>query len=896
MKRLLAIVATVWVALSVTAQTAREEIRENRFLAGSNYLDYDRQLPTKALTPAPKGYVPYYMSHYGRHGSRWLISKDSYTCVLEPLQKAKAEGKLSAKGSEVLSQLETFVSQPAPNFPALDGQWQGAQPRLGDLTTVGERQHHGIGRRMALHFPELFKIKNLPIDARSTTVNRCILSMVAECEELMAANPTARIHNDVSDALQYYLNQPWSGLVKSQGKQGREIRRTLKARISPDRLMQVLFNDPQWTRDNIKDGRLMYDLFDIATNMQSHDNAPDLYPLFTDDEVYDQWRLRNAGWYLDYGAAPQTGGVMPFSQRNLLRNIIETADTVTRPQATLRFGHEVCVMPLACLLELDSCGASISDLDRVDDVWRNYRIFPMACNIQLVFYRPKKGQGDILVKALLNERECSLPVHTTQYPYYKWSELRQYYLDKLADYDRREAAEQPADETARQYAKYYQQLPVNVGQVTRPDIPSRSLNLKDCGGVGDGVTLNTEAFRKAISQLSAQGGGRLDVPEGIWLTGPIRLESNIELHLDKNAIIYFSPDKRLYIDNGRLRGRVLPCISAEHKHDMAITGSGIIDGNGQQWRPVKRMKVSDVEWNQYKQMGGVERQKGSLWYPWEMKSGYPDIVDSPEKQEKMRNDLVRLTDCQNLLFEGVTFQNAPKFHVHPLYCENIIVDGITVRCPWNAQNGDAIDLSDCHRALIVNATVDAGDDGICLKSGHPRKGSISGVEDVVIQDNTVYHAHGGFVLGSETAAGVRRVVVRHNRFAGTDTGLRFKSGLGRGGRTEQLYISDCMMTDIKDQAIIFQCDYVDRPAGSDEKAVPTFTEEQLRWKPDFQDIHITGITCRGAGTAIQAAGIRGLQCVHDIDISNSTFIYNKVGSLIDEETAQLKLTDVKLLK
>ena len=182
MKRLTTILLCAAMALTVTAQTAREEIRANKYLSGSNYLDYNRQLPDQKLTPAPKGYVPYYMSHYGRHGSRWLISKNSYTSVTEPLNKAKKAGKLTQKGEEVLQQVEYFASLPAPNYPALDGKYQGAQPRLGDLTTVGERQHHGIGRRMAQNFPEIFKTKNVPIDARSTTVNRCILSMVAECE------------------------------------------------------------------------------------------------------------------------------------------------------------------------------------------------------------------------------------------------------------------------------------------------------------------------------------------------------------------------------------------------------------------------------------------------------------------------------------------------------------------------------------------------------------------------------------------------------------------------------------------------------------------------------------------------------------------------------------------
>ena len=137
---------------------------------------------------------------------------------------------------------------------------------------------------------------------------------------------------------------------------------------------------------------------------------------------------------------------MPFSQKNLLRNIIETADTVSQTQAALRFGHEVCVMPLACLLELDDCGIAVDDLNELDKYWRNYRIYPMACNIQLIFYKPDStpstlhsplsAQPDILVKALLNERECRLPIPTNQYPYYNWRLLRQYYLDKLDKFDR----------------------------------------------------------------------------------------------------------------------------------------------------------------------------------------------------------------------------------------------------------------------------------------------------------------------------------------------------------------------------------------------------------------------------------------------------------------------------
>ena len=417
----------------VAAQTAQEELKANRYLSGSNYLDYDRQLATEPLTPAPKGYEPFYMSHYGRHGSRWLIGENDYQTPLSILRDAHQAGKLTAEGEAVLKKLEDFHPTTIK--------------RLGELTTVGERQHHGIGSRLAKNFPEIFKAKNVPIDARSTVVIRCILSMEAECEELAAANPTARFHNDVSESFQYYLNQDWSDRLRRASRKSRGVRNEYERKYShPERLMKVLFNDQSYVYDNVRASSLMRQLFEVAANMQSHDTDIELYSLFTDDEVYDQWRIRNVGWYLEYGAAPQSDGIMPFSQLNLLRNIIETADTIvpvvaaspaTTPQATLRFGHEVCVMPLACLLELGQCGAQVEDLDKLDEVWRNYRIFPMACNIQLVFYRPKKGDGDILVKALLNEREVTLPTQPVSGPYYRWSDLRQYYLDKIQKFNDR---------------------------------------------------------------------------------------------------------------------------------------------------------------------------------------------------------------------------------------------------------------------------------------------------------------------------------------------------------------------------------------------------------------------------------------------------------------------------
>ena len=447
---------------------------------------------------------------------------------------------------------------------------------------------------------------------------------------------------------------------------------------------------------------------------------------------------------------------------------------------------------------------------------------------------------------------------------------------------------------AEDYSKHYQNIPVELKQVVSFDIPDNTVSIADFGGVGDGVALNTEAFRKAISALTKKGGGRLVVPQGVWLTGPIVLKDNIDLHIERNAIVLFSPDKSLFVDAEGKSSRCDPGIKASKRKNIAITGEGIIDGNGAQWRPVKRSKVSDTEWKRFAAIGGVERQNGALWYPWDVKAGYKNIADTPDDQEKSRQDLIRLTDCENILIEGVTVQNSPRFHVHPCNSKNIIIDGITVRCPWNAQNGDAIDLSDCHQALIVNSVVDAGDDGICMKSGKAKATAlVNGCEDILIEDNTVFHAHGGFVIGSEDITGMKRIVVRRCRFSGTDTGLRFKSGIGRGGKTEDIHISDIVMNDITDEAIVFQCDYVDRPAGSEGKKAKTSGSEFV---PEFTDIHISNVVCRGAKTAIKAKGIEGMNCIHDIEIANSTIVYTSKGADIDEATAKVKLSNVNIVE
>lgn len=432
---------------------------------------------------------------------------------------------------------------------------------------------------------------------------------------------------------------------------------------------------------------------------------------------------------------------------------------------------------------------------------------------------------------------------------------------------------------AQDYNCYYTNLPVEMEAPTLATFPDNSVTLTDFGAVGNGLELNTEAFRKAISALEKVGGGHLIVPAGIWLTGPISLKNNIDLHLERGAIIVATPDRSLHLKGSK----PTTLISASKRTNVAITGEGTIDGNGEWWRAVKRDKVSKVEWNEFKAMGGTISDDEKLWYPFDLHHS-DNIAETPEKQEKLRTHLVRFTDCNNVLVSGVTLQNAPKFHLIPTRCTNVIIDGVTVRCPWNAQNGDAIDLSSCRNVLVVNNVVDAGDDGICMKAGAGEKGVGYGpCENILIQNNTVYHAHGGFVIGSEFSGGMKNIVVRNNLFSGTETGLRFKSGVGRGGKCEGIYINNIVMTDIKDEAIVFECTYQDKAVGAKIKDDAEM-EIAAPFAPEFCDIHISNVVCRGCHTAISAKGIPNVQTIYDINISDSVFFYNKADTKIDQHS------------
>lgn len=420
MKKLSLFAFAATAALTSVAVEPNEQVMQ----WASNYYAYPyTNAPAPKLTPAPNGYKPFHIEHYGRHGSRWHIGAGMYKTPVAMLEVAERNGKLTPRGAEVLAQLKEIEVQ--------------SRGRDGELTPLGAAQHRGIAKRMIANFPEVFA-DGSHVDARSTVVIRCILSMDNELQELLAANPKLNITSDASRADMYYMNFTDADTVAKNAAKlaNKELKEFRKNHKPSNDYINILVNDPQFAKDSINTESLFWYLTKLSENAQSHYGMPAFYDLFTDEDLRQSWINDNAGWFVSMGNSKLTDNLGPFSQRRLLRNMIISSDTAiasTRPGANLRFGHEVCVLPLAVLMELDHYGDEINDLEEVADKWKNYEIFPMASNIQIIYYRPdgSTASEDVLVKVLLNEREVKLPVATATAPYYKWSDLRNYYLKKL---------------------------------------------------------------------------------------------------------------------------------------------------------------------------------------------------------------------------------------------------------------------------------------------------------------------------------------------------------------------------------------------------------------------------------------------------------------------------------
>lgn len=425
LKKATLVLATPWFAMAQSmAQTPREDFRRDTTLAASNYVAY--RGPQKSLTPAPKGYKPFYLSSYARHGSRYMIGKSAYDVPYHTLLRAKQEGVLTRKGEETLRKVALIR--------------ENAKGRDGELTPLGALQHQGIARRMMERFPEVFA-GNTNIEARSTVVIRCILSMENALQQMLRINPKLHVFHDASYHDMYYMNQDDRRLDSLKYCVGRKVvqEEFRKKHDRYDRLMRQLFSDPAWVRQNVDQRDLNWKLFEMAGAVQGTElrGKVSLYDLFNEEEIYQNWVVSNSWWQMSYGYSPYTGNEQPFSQRNLLRDIIEKADSciaLQHPGATLRFGHDTMVTPLTCLLNLNGYGEEISDPEKIAKQWFDYKITPMATNLQFVFYRNTKEAKNVLVKVLLNEDEATLPIQSDVAPYYHWNDFKSYCMEKLETY------------------------------------------------------------------------------------------------------------------------------------------------------------------------------------------------------------------------------------------------------------------------------------------------------------------------------------------------------------------------------------------------------------------------------------------------------------------------------
>ncbi|MEB2777781.1 glycoside hydrolase family 28 protein [Algoriphagus sp. D3-2-R+10] len=463
----------------------------------------------------------------------------------------------------------------------------------------------------------------------------------------------------------------------------------------------------------------------------------------------------------------------------------------------------------------------------------------------------------------------------------------------------------------------YEGIEFDMPKVKETDFPDFEKSIIEYGAVGNGIIKNSEAFKAAIEEVSSKGGGKVLVPRGVWLTGPITLLSNVNLHLEDGALILFSTDFDDYplIETSFEGLNTVRCISpinAYQVQNIAITGNGTIDGNGDAWRFVKKGKMTEGQWKTLVNSGGVLDEKGQIWFPTQASlDGYnasssfnvPDTKDRAE-MEKMKDFLrpvmVSIRESKRVLLDGPTFQNSPAWNIHPLMSEDVIIRNLNVRNPWYSQNGDGLDLESCKNVLIYNNTFDVGDDAMCFKSGKDNDGRDRGMptENVIVKNNIVYHAHGGFVVGSEMSGGVRNVHVSDCTFIGTDVGLRFKSTRGRGGIVENIWISNIHMIDIPAEAIRFNMFYSgNSPILEDDQSADDEARDEVlvpvnEETPSFQNISMKNIYVSGSGIAGFFMGLPEMK-LKNVSLENSVLEAEKGITAID--ASGLILRNVKVL-
>ena len=408
------------------AQTVLELIKQKPAYASCNYNTYPDSIKT-TLTPAPEGKKAFYISHYGRHGSRYISSRSGYDIPYMMMLHADSLDELTPTGHRVLQEMNSIM--------------RNTEDRWGELTGIGKREMENIGRRIVERFPEVL-CPGANVKAISTIVPRCIESMGSFTMKMLQVCPQLNITMQASQRTQWYMNHQDRKMRRNYLTP--EAKKALDAytatRMGNTRLMELVFKNPDIVKEFINEEDLSYYLMKMVLfqNNISYNSNKNLMDLFDAEDLYLMWQVDNVYWYLQHGACKLNGGNRPYSQRYLLRQLIADADSclrLERPGAQLRFGHETVLLPLVCLIGVNGYNLATDNLEELEEKgWWSSSVFPMASNLQFIFYRSGIKDNDVLFKVLLNEEEATLPLQTDVAPYYHWNDFRQYCLDLLDKY------------------------------------------------------------------------------------------------------------------------------------------------------------------------------------------------------------------------------------------------------------------------------------------------------------------------------------------------------------------------------------------------------------------------------------------------------------------------------
>ncbi|GAA1957609.1 glycoside hydrolase family 28 protein [Catenulispora subtropica] len=408
-----------------------------------------------------------------------------------------------------------------------------------------------------------------------------------------------------------------------------------------------------------------------------------------------------------------------------------------------------------------------------------------------------------------------------------------------------------------------------IDRVKLPRIPRRDFPITRFGAVGDGVTDNSAAIAAAVQEVSSRGGGRVVIPAGTWATGPIHLKSRTELHVSAGATLLFSTDPHAYLPTvySRWQGIELmnysPLIYAYGEHDIAVTGSGVLDG-----------QASVANWWAWKKLGDADFPV----FEATVNAGLP-VEQRDGTKYHFRPTFFEPYDCERVLIEGVTLRNSPFWHLHPTLCRDVVVRGVTVDS--TGPNTDGCDPESCDGVVIEEVSFDVGDDCIALKSGRNTDGRRLNTpcQNVVIQHCTFANGHGGITIGSEMTGGVRDVYARDLTMtsAGLQSGHRLKTNSVRGGFIENSHVYRVSVSAIGGPLLLIDFNYGEGNTGS--------------YPPVVTDINLSHWTVASATQGWNIAGYP-TDPVGTVRLSDITITGPLTTANVATNVSELQLSDV----